>query len=374
MRKKEDNTEHTLTAEVVLCCQFDSPHYDFKQLKAAVQSAADEANKLDTRLDIVFTPPDDAAKAGEIPAEIKEAIKRAGIVILEISDLNPNVLVELGLAWQADRTMILLREEQASTALPFNIHSLRWESYRRDRLEQLEARLTRNISECLGSLPLDQLIQDVEHLVEKFFRVVSTTDDLMATITDQLDRCEQNFYYIGSAGLAARMEESLDLYRKYLGGISSHRVVNMQSLKDLRQRFADIKTRDLANHCVWLARYHQLVAEETLSLYHSDAIGQSGKGMSLLVFDQEEVDLVLGRLLGKFNHKAFVLASERAGSVAYDYAKNLVHKSEEIEAEELGPYFTLNEPVTKVPPAIAEAGGADLETLWHVCREYVESQ
>ena len=370
MRPKQNNADHAIDAEVVLCCQFESPHYDLAQLMATVQRAVDAADDQEARVDVQFKCLKDGEPGAEITKEIKDAIAGAGIVILEISDLNPNVLMELGAAWQADKPMILLREASvAEEPLPFNISGLRWETYRHDRLNVLEANLTRMVADTLRTLDLDALAPDsIDRFLARYFRIITTTEDFTETVRDQLERCEVNFYYIGSASLTPITDEFLDFYRQHLGPISSHRIVYLRTVREVLEAGS---RQDAVEHCIWLARYYRLVRDGVMQLYHSDAVGHSGTGMSLLVFDQEEVDLALGRIVRGFNHRALTLRSEPFAAMAHAYAQQLAGRATPIEPEDFGRYFHADGDPGRLPEAIAAAVDAELETLREASRGFV---
>jgi nucleoside 2-deoxyribosyltransferase len=71
-------------------------------------------DKLETqRADEIFTPDNNKVK------QIKELIEKSDLVIVDISELNPNVLWELGYSTALDKYVILISE--AVNNLPFNI-------------------------------------------------------------------------------------------------------------------------------------------------------------------------------------------------------------------------------------------------------------
>ena len=375
MKPRPRDQDTDLVATVVFCAQYDSEHYDYRRLCEVVQDAVQKADEDLDGFTLRYHPLDDGSTAEPIPDEIWRAIHGAAVVIAEVSDLNSNVLLELGAALSAGKKMIMLRErEVAQQPLPFNIRSRRWQEYDRGRPDKLMFALADDISHAVGQLPSDFFDEDdLEHFLSQYLDVVNTTDAFRDAFADRLERCERNFYYVGSAGLASIEEDWAGTYRDSLERLSAHRVVSLRSLKEVHA--APEKRSAVVDHCVWLARYYGLVREHILQLYDSPTVGPNRSGLALLVFDQEDVLLSFGRLRRTYNHKALVITDYKpAGTIAYQYARDLVAASDEIVADEFPPYFELETPLSEVPPRIAERAGADLQTLREVCAEFVEAE
>lgn len=88
---------------------------DFMWLREVVRGAC-EAQGVELRaVDEVTTPGEDLVQS------IYQEIKSAAFGIVVLSDLNPNVMYELGLLHQAARPTILLADEASMPRLPFDI-------------------------------------------------------------------------------------------------------------------------------------------------------------------------------------------------------------------------------------------------------------
>ena len=98
--ERKDDTHHL---HVVLGCQFKSEHYDMGQMKCNVEKMFADALAKYARspgahtVELVFRPL--AAGYGEhLFNEIARDIISSDIAVFETSDLNPNVMLELGVA------------------------------------------------------------------------------------------------------------------------------------------------------------------------------------------------------------------------------------------------------------------------------------
>jgi hypothetical protein len=79
------------------------------------------------QIDLQAIRADRFVKAGPITRDIREAIARAGIVVADLTGLNPNVLYEVGLA-NADYDRVIILHD-GGTKLPFDLNDQRAISY-----------------------------------------------------------------------------------------------------------------------------------------------------------------------------------------------------------------------------------------------------
>ncbi len=79
--------------------------------------------------------------------EVIDHIKRARIIVAEVSDHNPNVFYEVGWSHAIERETILIARE--GTELPFDIRHINTIFYR--RIKDLEDKLSSRIKAILGS-------------------------------------------------------------------------------------------------------------------------------------------------------------------------------------------------------------------------------
>ncbi|MFA6094670.1 MAG: hypothetical protein WC757_02175 [Candidatus Paceibacterota bacterium] len=89
---------------------------------------------------------DDIPSPGVITEQIVQHIIDADLVIIDYTDLNPNVMYEAAIRHLAQKPCIQIHESK--TSLPFDIHNLRSIPYDRDNL-QYPGRLIEAIKNCL---------------------------------------------------------------------------------------------------------------------------------------------------------------------------------------------------------------------------------
>lgn len=92
--------------EVFVGLQFQSNHYKTSSLKLMVTEALD-------RFDLTSFFPDEHYEPVHISCEICHALQRVSVCLFEISDLNPNVMLELGLAYMLGKPVILLAKKES---------------------------------------------------------------------------------------------------------------------------------------------------------------------------------------------------------------------------------------------------------------------
>ena len=135
---------HPSQLRVVLGHQFESDHYDTDKLqenvRASFQNAVDKlsADRSGERIELVFKPL--AAGYGEhLFNEIARDIIAADIAVFETSDLNPNVILELGVAltWGV-RVLPIKKEGQPRP--PSDISGQTWADYRDSASEFVDAK------------------------------------------------------------------------------------------------------------------------------------------------------------------------------------------------------------------------------------------
>jgi hypothetical protein len=102
----------------------------------------------------------DLHRPGLIGEQIRVAIQQARVCVVDLTESNPNVLYELGLAQALGKPVVLLARE--GSELPFDVRSLRVLFYRPDDADQAIERLERMVSSVLRQGRIDA----AERLVE----------------------------------------------------------------------------------------------------------------------------------------------------------------------------------------------------------------
>jgi hypothetical protein len=90
---------------------------------------------------------DEIAEPGQITDQIKEAIARASVVIADITNVNPNVMWELGFADGKNRPIVILNQDPGSS--PFDMADRRQVAYHASPTDADEANLVRHLVEAL---------------------------------------------------------------------------------------------------------------------------------------------------------------------------------------------------------------------------------
>jgi hypothetical protein len=90
---------------------------------------------------------DEIAKPGQITQHVKDAIAAAGVVIADVTHMNPNVMWELGYADGLGKTIVILNQDPGSS--PFDMIDRRQVAYHTSPTEKDEEHLYRHLIEAL---------------------------------------------------------------------------------------------------------------------------------------------------------------------------------------------------------------------------------
>jgi hypothetical protein len=102
------------------------------------------------RLSIELVSVDERLPTGNIVAGIHYHVRASDFGYVVLTDLNPNVMYELGLLHQASKPTIILADSDTMPKLPFDVRSLMVLSY--DATTRDEARLTDQVAAVTGQL------------------------------------------------------------------------------------------------------------------------------------------------------------------------------------------------------------------------------
>ena len=116
---------------------------EFDDVYKAIIAACDSARATHIRVDEIYKP-------SKIANDIFAAIARSRLVICDLTDRNPNVLYEAGLAHALNAEVIMLT--QNGDDVPFDLRPFRFFTYLNngEGLQKLQANLERIIHECLA--------------------------------------------------------------------------------------------------------------------------------------------------------------------------------------------------------------------------------
>jgi hypothetical protein len=122
--------------KVAVMMPFDST---FDNVYSCIKKVIAERKLSCERVDDIYTPT-------HITKDISNLLVESGVVIVDITGRNPNVMYELGLSHAIGRTTILIAQDiTGAAALPFDIKDLRTFSYlnNKEGLEDLSVKLSR---------------------------------------------------------------------------------------------------------------------------------------------------------------------------------------------------------------------------------------
>ena len=97
---------------------------------------------------------DELYSPGSIPEQIRTAIQQARLCIADISDRNPNVLYEVGIAHTLGKPTVLLTTDAKD--IPFDLRTIRFIVYDPDSLETARVDLERAVQGVLGEDRVDE--------------------------------------------------------------------------------------------------------------------------------------------------------------------------------------------------------------------------
>jgi hypothetical protein len=118
----------------------------YDMIKRVVESLG-----LDPRTDVYRA--DDVAKPGRITDQIVEAIETASVIVADISELNPNVMWELGYSQAKGKQVVMINQEIAAS--PFDIRDYRQVAYTPFPTQQHQDALTEALRAVLPPSPPD---------------------------------------------------------------------------------------------------------------------------------------------------------------------------------------------------------------------------
>jgi len=101
---------------------------------------------------ILVKKAEDIYKPGSILAQVWERIRRAEIILADLTERNPNVILELGLCYGIQRCPILLVRNAED--VPFNLRNLRYIEYENTAKgsEDLKRKLTSTVAEFIAQV------------------------------------------------------------------------------------------------------------------------------------------------------------------------------------------------------------------------------
>jgi len=380
----------SLSIIITLCHQFESEFYSSKLLKNTIISATQVAEDMLMDVNMAFEDIEEAIHSSEVRQNVTTSIRKADIVIFEISDLNHNVMYELGIANTLGKPIILLREESSKKELPSDVNQFIYLKYNKNKMDTLILDLSKKIKKLYTSIDeisfvpkdiqekiVDRYMQDnAKHIFTKLDRhdlvkIINSTKEFNVAFEKILASTQKNFYYIGAVGMLSSDNEWLERYVKYFTEQKVFsRVVYLHTLKEFYKIYEDEEM--LIDYCFWLAQNYYLLHKKILSINLSQDVGIWKNGMSLIVSDEEKLLISTGQFSSEYNYKGLYIEDANISRIFKEYAKLLAFKSKNITSKRMTGFFSFDEKIIKLPLEIKEALEGDLSNLRDACEKYID--
>lgn len=380
----------SLSIIITLCYQFESDFYSNKLLKNTIISATQAAEDMLTDVNMAFEDIEEAIHSTEVRQNVTTSIRKADIVIFEISDLNHNVMYELGIANTLGKPIILLREESSKNDLPSDVNQFIYLKYNKNRMDTLIMDLSKKIKKLYSSIDeisfvpkdiqekiIDRYMQEnsknVFSKLDKYelVKIINSTKEFNIAFEKILSSTQKNFYYIGAVGMLSSSNEWLERYTKYFTEQKVFaRVVYLHTLKDFYKIYEDEDM--LVDYCFWLAQNYYLLDKKIVSINLSKDVGIWKNGMSLIVSDEKKMLISTGQFSSEYNYKGLYIEDSNIARIFKEYAKLLAFKSKNITSKKMIKFFSLHEKTNKLPSEIEKALEDDLSNLRDACEKYID--
>lgn len=360
----------SLTVKATLAYQFDSKYYSKLELNDLVTNAINLVDGEISEYSVVY----DEIEAGQeeyIHDNITNIIKDSQIFIAEISDLNQNVLYELGLAKGLNKYCILIREENAKQELPFDIASFQYMTYKASNMKSFRSQLANKIKKAVECISPENLIsqESWNTFLRKHIENIESSDQLDEVLTDVVNRAQKSFYYLGIAGF--KSTNWIDRLSSKEEKVNIYRIAYFQTLKDIYIQYRDREI--LKDYALWLALCYSHLKKDCLKLYNSADIGTWVAGMSVIVSDTSDALIFTGTFNDHENRGIF-LKDESNIRIFKEYCKSLTLSGyvQRLYYYDIGKYFSFSTGTEDVPAEIIQALELDdIKALIEACEKYV---
>lgn len=359
---------------LTLCYQFDSKYYSKLDLLECISRAIEIANKEIGDYEIKFEEIEEGNLSSNIHENIHKSLVASHIIIFEISDLNKNVLYELGLAKGLGKKCLLIKERQATDKLPFDISPYQCVTYSSKELINFKNLIAGKIKREVFKLQPEDIFSNdsIEKFLSKYLAPIRSTVDMRNKFDDLVNKTQMNFYYLGTIGLLTLSDEE-----DWITTLSSkalkpkiYRIVFLRNLSEIYNIYKNGTI--LINYCVWLSKYYLHIKNKRLELFNCPDIGIWKAGMSVIISDEKET-LILTGTFGEFNSKGIWINHNEIGGIFKEYSKILaIGNSERVDYIDMIKYFDLGskdraKELLKTLPEYM-----DDEKIYEQCKQYVE--
>lgn len=363
-----------INLKITLCYQHKSEFYSKLDLLECVSQAVNIVNSEIETFNLVFEEIEEGNQSINIHENVHKVIEESHLVIFEISDLNKNVLYELGLAKGLRKKFILIREEGIEENLPFDISPFQFMTYSSKDLISFKNHLAGKIKRILQNLSPENILSqgDINNLLAKYIVPIKSNSQANKVFNQFVTKTELNFYYLGTIGFLTNTN-TIDWIEKLTEKRPKpniYRIVYLKSLKEVYEIYENSEV--LEYYCFWLAKYYIHVKLKNINLFNCPDVGIWKAGMSVITSDENEVLILTGNF-EEFNTKGVWIKHEEIGAIFKEYSKVLavaysnkmnyldMIKLFNLSDEDLSKNFLEGLPKTVDDPVIED-----------LCRDYIE--
>ncbi|XLS29627.1 hypothetical protein ACJD0Z_02125 [Flavobacteriaceae bacterium M23B6Z8] len=360
--------------KITLCYQYNSEHYSKLDLLDCVTKSIEIVNKDLETFSLSFDEIEEGSSGVNMHQNIHTIIEESHLVIFEISDLNKNVLYELGLVKGLKKKFLLLREEGVKEKLPFDIAPFQYMSYNKNDLLNFKNRLGAKIKRVLSTFKPEDIFSEnsINRLLSNYFQVINSNDDVEKQFDQLLDKTKLNFYYIGTIGFLTNTN-NIDWIEKLVAKNPKpniYRIVFLQNLKEVYKVYQNSEI--LENYCKWLAKYYIHVKLNNIKLFDCPDVGIWKAGMSIIISDENELIILTGNF-EEFNTKGIWIKHDEIGYNFKEYSKVLaVAYSKKINHLDMIKYFNVGDKQSALDFLESLPKTVEDEEIEALCSSYIE--
>ncbi len=363
-----------ITLKITLCYQYNSEHFSKLDLLDCVTKSIDIVNHEIETFNLVFDEIEEGSASMNMHENIHKVIEESHLVIFEISDLNKNVLYELGLVKGLKKRFLLLREDNIKEKLPFDIAPFQYLSYKKSDLLNFKNQLASKVKRIVSLFQPEDIFSEnsINKLLSNYFQPIKSDDDVEKLFNQLLSKTKLNFYYIGTIGFLTNTN-NIDWIEKLIQKKPKpniYRIVFLRNLKEVYQVYQNSEI--LENYCRWLAKYYIHVKLNNIKLFDCPDVGIWKAGMSIITSDENELIILTGNF-EEFNTKGIWIKHEEVGSIFKEYSKVLaVGYSKKVNHLDMIKYFNLGDKASTLKFLESLPKTVEDEQIEKLCAEFIE--
>jgi len=379
-----------LAISITLCHQFKSNYYNSARLKSCIIKSAEDSEAMLENINLVFEDIEEATQSSLVHENVINSIRKSHIVIFELSDVNPNVLYELGIANGLKKPIIVLRETNANEKLPTDLNQFIYLTYDKNKLDKFHHKLSESIikayksydeldfiSDRLKLKVVDNFMsQNTEIIFQKLnqnnlVKALKGKDDFSYALKEIILNTKTNFFYVGAMGYLASGNDWVDLYQKqFFDNKVFSRIVYLKTLKEFYDIYDDEEM--LVNYCIWMSINYHLLRNKMITISYSEDISIWKNGLSFVVSDEKKLLIATGSFYQENNVTGLLIENKEIAQMFKEYANILSVKSKRVKLKDMIKFYSFDKKIDKFPKNIKKVLDEENFTqLRSVCEEYI---